>query len=104
MILDLLLINLIVALVYKSGFWDSLDGYINERFRFYHIPHILSCTLCQTFWLSVLYMLITNNITLLALVLCLVNAHLNIIIIAVISSILNFLMEIINGINKMLNL
>jgi len=99
MILDLFLINLIVALVYKSGFWDSLDAYINDKFKFYHIPHILKCTLCQVFWLSILYIIITGNITLLAIVLCLVNAHLNIVLIAIISTIINFIMNIINSIN-----
>lgn len=104
MILQLLVISSIVALVYMSGFWDSLDEYINEKFKFYHLPHILECTLCQTFWLSLLYIIITGNLSIITIMLCLVNAHLNVVVIAIFRTILNFILKIIDSINTLLYL
>lgn len=76
MILNLICINLIVALVFLSGFWDVMDSELNKRVRFAHLPHILSCGLCQCWWLSLLYVIIAGKLTLLNVMLCLVNAHL----------------------------
>lgn len=104
MILQLLVISSIVALVYMSGFWDSLDEYINEKFKFYHLPHILECTLCQTFWLSLLYIIITGNLSIITIMLCLVNAHLNVVVIAIFRTVLNFILKIIDSINTLLYL
>lgn len=74
--INLLWISLSVALIFNSGFWDALDGYINARFRFYHLPHLLQCALCQTWWLSLLFIIITGNLSLFNIFLCLINAHL----------------------------
>lgn len=104
MILQLLVISSIVALVYMSGFWNSLDEYINEKFKFYHLPHILECTLCQTFWLSLLYIIITGNLSIITIMLCLVNAHLNVVVIAIFRTVLNFILKIIDSINTLLYL
>lgn len=37
MLINLLYISLIVALVFESGFWESMDDYVNEKFKF--LPH-----------------------------------------------------------------
>lgn len=104
MILQLLVISAIVALVYMSGFWDSVDEYINKKFKFYHLPHILECTLCQTFWLSLLYIIITGNVSIVTIMLCLVNAHLNMVVIAIFRTIFNFILKLIDSINTLLYL
>jgi len=96
--IDLLFICLIVALVYNSGFWTSLDEFVNKRFRFHHIPHILTCALCQTWWLSLLYIIVTGHFTIMWIALCLVNAHLVNIMIPLAKVIENWLMKIIEWI------
>ena len=100
MILNLVWIGLIVALVYLSGFWDTLDSYISQRFKFHHIPHILQCSLCQTWWLSLLYIICTGHLTLFNIVLCLVNAHLSKVYIPLWTLLENLLLKIIELINK----
>ena len=95
LILNLLLINLIVSMVYMSGFWDSLDYYLNKRLKPYHLPHIFQCTLCQTFWLSLIYILIAHTPILLGIVLSLINAHLSEITIPLLTSIKEWLKRLI---------
>lgn len=94
MILNLLWINLIVALVYLSGFWTYLDDYISTRFKFHHIPHLLACSLCQCWWLSLLYIIITGKLSLLGIVFCLVNAHLIEVTIPLLTVVKNWLLKI----------
>lgn len=72
----LILINVIVALVWNSGFWESVDYYISKRFPLRHLPQIIFCQLCLCFWLSVIYLIVTGNFTLIGIVAALVNAHL----------------------------
>lgn len=74
--INIVLIMMIVALIFESGFWDTVDESINEKYPLYHLPHILSCGLCQTWWLTLLYIIITGRLTLLNIALCLVAAHL----------------------------
>lgn len=103
MILNLLFINLIVVLVFLSGFWDSVDEYINKKFGVgYHIPHILACSLCQCWWLSLFYIIITGNLTIFNIVLCLANAHLTEITIPLITLVKNILLKIIEIMNKII--
>ncbi len=96
--INILWINLIVALVYLSGFWDVMDSELNKRVQFAHLPHILQCGLCQVFWLSLLYVIIAGKFTLLNMMLCLVNAHLTEVTIPLITTIKNWLLKIIEWI------
>lgn len=100
LILNLLWIGLIVALVHISGFWDNLDEFINKKFKPYHLPYLLTCALCQTWWLSLLYIICTGNLTLFNIVLCLINAHLSKIYIPLWTLIENALLKIIELINR----
>lgn len=100
MILDLLWLSLIVALVYLSGFWTYLDDYISTRFKFHHLPHLLSCALCQTWWLSLLYIIIAGKLSLLGIVFCLVNAHLVNILIPLLTTIYNAVLRVIGAVAK----
>lgn len=76
-ILALLLINIFVVLAHESGFFEYLDEKVNSKWKFYHLPKIVMCALCQTWWLSLLYIIITPGaFTLLNICLCMVNAHL----------------------------
>lgn len=69
------LIASIVTLINDSGFWENLDRWVNEKWRFHHLPHILICTLCQTWWLCLLALVITSNVTLLNIVIALLFAN-----------------------------
>ena len=102
MLINLLYISLIVALVFESGFWESMDDYVNEKFKFHHLPHLLMCQLCQCWWLSLLYVIISGNLSLLAITLCLINAHLVEIERAAIAFIKNLLYKAIEVVNKII--
>lgn len=76
MILDLFLINIILVLIFNSGFVDNIDAMIQKRFKFHHLPKPFSCVLCMTFWTSILYIILTGNFTLFGITLCLISATL----------------------------
>lgn len=75
MFTDLIIIMLTVMLIFESGFWNTMDGIVNSRYRFHHLPHILMCQLCQTWWLCLLYIIVTGNLSLINILLCLVVAN-----------------------------
>lgn len=75
MVIDLLLIASIVMMVFESGWWDSIDDWINRKFRFCHLPHIFKCQFCQCFWLSLGWLFITYEISLLSVFLALITAN-----------------------------
>ena len=102
MLVNLIYISLIVALVFESGFWNSMDAYVNEKFKLHHLPHLLMCGLCQCWWLSLLYVITSGHLSLLALTLCLVNAHLVEIERAAIAFVKNLLYKVIEEVNKIL--
>ena len=104
MILNLLLINLFVCLVHEAGFFETIDTMISERYKFYHLPYIFMCGLCQTFWLSLLYVIITGQLSILSVSLCLINAHMTKIITPLYRFIENLVLKVIELLNGWLNL
>ena len=74
--LTMILIAALVTLVFESGFWDNLDRWVNNKWKFYHLPHLLLCDLCQTWWLCLLYIIFSGNLSLLNIVIALAVAHL----------------------------
>lgn len=100
MIINLLLINLIVTLVFLSGFIDSIDEAINKRWKFYHLPKPFSCCLCSTFWASLIWVIASGQVSLLSIALCLVNAHLTEIVSPLITLIKNALLKIMEIMNR----
>lgn len=95
MLINLLLINAIVSLVYLSGFWDNLDEWVSRKWKFRHLPHLLTCALCQCWWLGLLYVIVSGNLSILTIALCLVNAHLTKVVTPLWSVIENWLLKII---------
>lgn len=75
-IFSLLLINAIMTLIHESGFIVYVDDWINKKYPFHHLPYPILCLLCGTWWLSLLYIIITGQLSLLTIALCLLNAHL----------------------------
>ena len=100
LIATLLLINLGMVLIYSSGFFEVMDGMINKKFPPYHLPYPFHCVLCGTFWMSLLYIIISGNFTIPGIVLCLVSAHLTEITTPLVRLVKNILLTIIKIINK----
>lgn len=75
MIVELLLISSVVMMIFESGWWDNMDEFVNKKFRFHHLPKIFVCQFCQTFWLSLLWLFFTYEISVLSVFLALLNAN-----------------------------
>lgn len=101
---NLILINLFVCLVHEAGFFETIDTMISEKYKFHHLPYIFMCGLCQTFWLSLLYIVIAGPVNLLTIALCLVNAHLTKIITPLYKLMENLVLKVIELLNKWLRL
>lgn len=100
-IFSLLIINFIMVLIHESGFIENVDEWISTRWKFYHLPYPVRCLLCGTFWLSLLFIIITPGaFTLLNILLCLLNAHLTEITQGVWRTIKKLIMDVIGWINN----
>lgn len=75
MIWNLVMIAVIIMLVFESGFVDSIDLAINRRWRFFHLPKPFSCSLCMTFWTTLIYIMINGELTFFNVMICLLLAH-----------------------------
>ena len=73
---DLLIIMTIIALGYESGFVDNLDEWVNRKWKFHHLPHLVLCRLCSTWWISLFWIIVTGNLSLLNIMVCLLFANL----------------------------
>lgn len=100
-IFSLLIINLIMVLIHESGFIEKMDEMISTRWKFYHLPYPVRCLVCGTFWISLLYIIITPGaFTLLNILLCLLNAHLTEITQGLWRTIKKLIMDVIGWINN----
>lgn len=100
-IFSLLIINIIMVLVHESGFIEHLDSWVSSKWKFYHLPYPVRCLLCGTWWLSLLFIIITPGaFTLLNILLCLLNAHLTEITQGLWRTIKTAIMDLIGWINN----
>lgn len=95
LIINLLLINLIVVMVFNSGFVDEIDAAINRKWKFYHLPKPFSCSLCMVFWASVGWLLCTGQFSLLTLAMALFSATMTTVTTPLLKVIENWLLKII---------
>lgn len=95
MILNLLLINIIIVLIFISGFIDEIDDAINRKWRFHHLPKPFSCALCMTWLTSLAYILFSGQLSLVSIALCLANAHLTEITTPMVTVVKNWLIRIV---------
>lgn len=58
--IELLLITIIVSLIYGTGFFEEMDKMISARWKFVHLPKIIMCQNCATWWICLLWILITG--------------------------------------------
>lgn len=97
------MINLIVVLIHESGFINYMDGWINKRYKFHHLPYPIRCALCTTNWISIFYVLITGQFSLLTLMLCLVNAHLTAVTQPLCRFVINALLKVVELLNRLID-
>lgn len=94
--LNLLIIGfLCVFVIDYSGFVGEMEALINRWLKspiYYHIPKPFSCSLCCTFWLGLIYLIVVGRLSFVALlVLCAVCC-----ITPEIQSIIYFVKDLIN--------
>lgn len=102
-IINLLLINLIMTLVHESGFIEKMDEWVNRKWKFYHLPYPVLCLLCGVNWLSIFYVIITGQLSLLTLMLCLLNAHLTQITQPLFRFVMNAMMKVVELLNRLID-
>lgn len=99
----LALINLSVCLVHEAGFFETLDAMVTERYPLRHLPYVMMCATCQVFWLSLLYILITGNISLFTIMLCPLNGLLTRVVQPLYRFVENLLLKIIECLNWLID-
>ena len=103
-IYNLLLINVIMVLIHESGFIENIDQWISTKYKFRHLPYPVRCLLCGVNWISIFYVIITGQLSLLTVALCLVNAHMTKIVLPLYRFVENLMLKVIELLNKWLNL
>lgn len=101
---NLLLINIIMTLIHESGFIENIDDWISNKYKFYHLPYPIRCLLCTVTWVSIFYVIITGQFSLVTLALCLINAHATKIVQPLFRFVENLLLKVIEFLNKWLKL
>lgn len=97
---DLFLIALICSFgIGYSGFIDNLEDYGKRVWgRFFRIPKPFSCELCSTFWLCILYLILTGHFTLIWIAVACVAAASTKVIVPLIGLAVDFMNKMINTI------
>lgn len=73
--IEILLIPVIVTLIFYGGFWDDIDERLNKRFPLHHLGKPFNCAFCQTFWLCIIYTIVTGTFLIPAIALSLILAY-----------------------------
>ena len=102
-ITDLLLIALIVTLIYDSGFFEVMDDAIQRKFRFHHLPHVFHCRLCGTWWLTLIYIIVTGQLSLLNIAFCIAAAYTADLMSPIVKTIQNIVLKVIEIINRLVD-
>ena len=65
-IINLLIITTIICFIVDlSGFIQEMEGILSKWLKFkVHIPKPFSCSLCLSFWINLIYLLIIHQFTL----------------------------------------
>lgn len=102
-IIDLLLIAVIVTLIYDSGFFEVMDDAIQKKWRFHHLPHVFHCRLCGTWWLTLIYIIATGQLSLLNIAFCIAAAYTADLISPMVKTIQNIILKVIEIINRLVD-
>lgn len=103
MIIDLLIISVTVALIWNTDFFPTVDEWVSKRVRFHHIPKPFLCSLCGCWWLSLIYIIVTGNLSLISILCCIVGAYLTNFWVALWGMIENVLFKVVEIVNKLLD-
>lgn len=103
MITEILMIATIMSLVHNSGFVENVDDYFNKKYPLRHLPYPVRCCLCGTFWLSLLFVILTAKLSLLSVLYCLIGATLTNVIRPALKVAENGLIRIIEKIDDKIN-
>ena len=105
MILDLLILNLIVVLIFNSGFPYEIDEMISKWIPLHHLPEKpFLCVLCSTFWVSIIYLLIVGKMSLLGVLLCLISATFTSVTTPLVKTIEMLMLKVLEEIGEYFNL
>ena len=80
MILDLIYITLIIVGIFYSGFPYEFEQIIDKRLKrsgslgTFRIPKPFGCQLCMTWWTTLIYIIVTGNLSLPNILICLLFA------------------------------
>lgn len=104
-LINLLMINIMITYIWQiSGFIDEIKRLVWKILWKNNIPYKnfdfkpFTCSICMTFWISILYILIMNNFSLFYIFMCIINSYLNPIIYNILIGIKEFLIRITNKI------
>ena len=103
LIINLLLICFIVALIWNTDFFPTVDEWISKKVRFYHLPKPFLCALCGCWWLSLLYVIATGQLSILSIALCIFNAYLTKFVTALYGTFENIVMKFLEVINRLID-
>jgi hypothetical protein len=92
-----------MTLIHESGFIENVDDWISGKYKFHHLPYPVRCLLCGVNWLSIFYVIITGQLSLLTLMLCLLNAHLTQITQPLFRFIMNALLKVVELLNRLVD-
>lgn len=92
-----------MTLIHESGFIENVDDWISGKYKFHHLPYPVRCLLCGVNWLSIFYVIITGQLSLLTLALCLLNAHATKIVQPLFRFVENLLLKGIELLNRLID-
>lgn len=98
-----MIINVIVALIWSTDFFPTVDEWISKKVRFHHLPKPFLCSLCGCWWLSLFYVIVSGNLSLFSIMLCIISAHLTDFTLALFGMIQNILFKTVEIINKVVD-
>ena len=93
-----------MTLIHESGFIENVDDWISNKYKFYHLPYPIRCLMCTVTWISIFYVIITGQFSLVTLALCLINAHATKIVQPLFRFVENVLLKVLELLNKWLKL
>lgn len=102
LMINLLIISIIIALGYNSGFFDNVDEWINKKWKFFHLPYVIKCPFCATHWFCLLYIIIIGEFTFFNWLYILLLCNLGELIPPILATIKNGLLKIIELINRLI--
>ena len=68
--LDIFIVACVVSLIHSTGFFDDMDEMVSKRWKFIHIPKIIMCQNCLTWWCCLIWVLFSGNLSLFSLLFC----------------------------------